>query len=87
MGEDLSPSQPNLTPQQPGLGEQEIPSSAVNETSEEEKDKALRARNPQPPLTEDDIAKLTVSRGRRPTEDEIDGMNQARAQGIHTSIV
>jgi hypothetical protein len=55
--------------------------------SDEERDKALRARNPQPPLTDEDIAKLTTHRGKAPTQEEIDAMNRAREQGIHTSIV
>lgn len=54
---------------------------------EAEKDKALRERHPQPPLTEDDIAKLTAHRGKAPTQEEIAAMNDARARGIHTSIV
>jgi hypothetical protein len=47
------------------------------------KDAALRARTPQPPLTEADIADLTRRRGRRPSDADIEGMNAARARGIH----
>lgn len=87
MGEELPTGQPDLTPHQLGSDEQEAPGAVANNLSEDERDRALRARNPQPPLTEDDIAKLTVHRGRRPSEAEIEGMNRARALGIHTSIV
>lgn len=47
------------------------------------KDAALRERTPQPPLTEADIADLTRRRGRRPSDADIEGMNAARARGIH----
>lgn len=47
----------------------------------------LRERHPSPPLSEEQIRKLDMHRGRRPTQEEIDGMNAARAAGIHTSIV
>lgn len=41
----------------------------------------------QSPLTKEDIAKLTVARGKAPTEEEIKYMNAARERGIHGSIV
>lgn len=47
----------------------------------------LRARIPQPPLTPADITRLGVHRGMVVTPDQVDGMNAARAAGIHTSIV
>lgn len=52
-----------------------------------ETDAQLGERHPQPPLSEEQIRKLALHRGQRPTQEEIDGMNSARAAGIHTSIV
>lgn len=41
----------------------------------------------QEPLTPQDIAQLTRSRGRPPTEEEIKYMNAARVSGKHLTIV
>jgi hypothetical protein len=65
------------------LGQVTTPSDSAPDTQEVERDAALRSRTPQPPLTEADIARLTQSRGHRPTNEEIAGMNAARARGIH----
>ncbi|HEX5448179.1 MAG TPA: hypothetical protein VFW90_03220 [Candidatus Saccharimonadales bacterium] len=62
------------------------PAKERSASEDEEIDKALRARNPKPPLTDQDIASLTQHRGRPPTQEEIDGINAARARGIHIGI-
>ena len=78
---DLSPltvdGAPVESPSAPALTEQE--KVAI--------DAALRTRNPQPPLTNEQIAILASHRGQPVTPDQIKGMNAARARGIHTSIV
>jgi hypothetical protein len=65
------------SPSEPTLTKQE----------EDARDAALRARNPQPPLTPEQIARLAAHRGQPVTPEQIEGMNGARAAGIHTSIV
>lgn len=50
-------------------------------------DAALRERIPKPPLTSEDIAKLEAHRGQPVTQEQIAGINAARARGIDTSIV
>jgi len=47
------------------------------------RDAALRERKPLPPLTEDQIQRLADMRGGvRPSDEDIEGINQARAAGI-----
>lgn len=48
-------------------------------------DKSLRERTPQGPLTASDIGRIAAQRGRYPTPDDIEGINKARARGLHLS--
>jgi hypothetical protein len=53
------------------------------EQSREAVDAALRARGPQPPLTAGEIAARRG--GQAPTAEEVEGINKARANGLHLS--
>lgn len=66
------------------------PDTGVPPISAEEEariDAALRTRVPKPPLTPEQIKRLEIHRGEPISQDDIDGMNDSRARGIHTSIV
>lgn len=66
----------------------EVVETAAQRIEREQQEVSDRLANrPRPPLTEKDIEKLERHRGKFVSQAEIDGMNEARARGIHTSIV
>lgn len=64
---------------------------AISRTEYPESEVALEginlARKAQAPMTESDIAKLSASRGKPVTAEEVKYMNMARERGIHHSTV